>query len=459
MPATPAPVPVSEQRTVVTPGSAFAERWRPRLAAAPVMGPGVVLDVSRGDAVVVAVAHPDDETLAMGATLARLAHDGVAVHVLVMTAGEAALDHVGLHPPDLAARRRTELAAATGALGTTSLTVLDLPDGALTQHEPEMTEAVRDAVTRHGARCVVTLWRHDPHPDHQAVARAALAAADHPADHPAASDGERPGVVELALWTTHWTDPDEVRDEIVLVDPGEQAALAKRAALACYLTQREPLADGLDPILPMDVLTWPHEYVVRASVPPLPAPALPDFDAMYSADADPWDVETSWYERRKLSVLLATLPREHYGRAWEPGCGPGVVSTRLADRVDDLVASDSSRAAVALARRRPGMPPHVRFVQSELPSVPVDGPVDLLVVAEFLYYVPDLSAALDALWSACAPGTQVVFLHWAHRPHDAHRSGPEMHARINLDSRRRNAAKVVSHVDQHFLVDVYEVMA
>ena len=89
-------------------------------------------------------------------------------------------------------------------------------------------------------------------------------------------------------------------------------------------------------------------------------PALPDFDAMSGADADPWGFETSWYERRKLSVLLATLPRAPYARAWEPGCGPGVVSSALADRVDELVASDASTAAVALARRRPGTPPHVR---------------------------------------------------------------------------------------------------
>ena len=433
--------------TVVTPGSEYAEQWRPRLANAPVMHPGPVLDVTRGDSVVVAVAHPDDESIAMGATLARLTRDGVAVHVLVMTAGEAALDHVGIHLPDLAQRRRDEVAAATDVLGVAGLTVLGLPDGGLAQHAEQMEAAIGAALTEHGARCVVSLWRHDPHPDHQAVGRAAVAAA--------ARAGA--GAAEFALWTTHWTDPAEVRDEVVLVDAGEQAALLKQQALTCYVSQREPLVEGLDPILPADVLTWPHEYVVRPSSPPVAPPAMPDFDAMYTDDDDPWDVETSWYERRKLQVLLATLPREHYDRAWEPGCGPGVVSARLADRVGDLVASDSSQIAMALARRRPGLPPHVRFVCSKLPEVPLEGTVDLLLVAEFLYYVPDLPQALDALWSACAPGTHVVFLHWAHRPDDAHRGGPEMHARIFLDSQRRKAVKVISHADQDFLLDVYEV--
>ncbi len=435
------------RRRVVTPGSEHAEPWRRRLAQAPVLPPGSVLDVRRGDAVVVAVAHPDDETLAMGAALARLARDGVAVHVVAMSAGEAALDHVGVHLPGLADRRREEIAAATAALGATSLTVVGLPDGALVQCQDEMRDAVLAAVAEHGACAVATLWRHDPHPDHQAVARAAVEAA--------VSAGV--GLAEFALWTTHWTDPAQVRDEVVLVEAGEQAVLRKGEAIACYASQNEPLTDGLAAIVPADVRTWPHEYVVRPSIPPLPPPALPDFDAMYAADDDPWDVETSWYERRKLAVLLATLPREHYDRAWEPGCGPGVVSAQLAGRTGELVASDSSSTAVALARRRPGMPAHVRFVQSELPEVPLNGAVDLLLVAEFLYYVPDLPAALDALWSACAPGSQVAFLHWAHRPHDAHRSGPEMHARIYLDSQRRGAVKVISHADQDFLLDVYEV--
>lgn len=185
---------------------------------------------------------------------------------------------------------------------------------------------------------------------------------------------------------------------------------------------------------------------------------VPDFEAMYRQDEDPWQVETSWYERRKLSVLLASLPRERYRRAWEPGCGPGLVSAALAGRVDELVASDVSETAVRLAGERTAHLPGVRVARSELPEVPLDGPVDLLVAAEFLYYVPDLTAALEVLWSACAPGAHLVLLHWAHLPHDAFRSGPSMHAEIALDcSIRRGIPSLVSHVDEDFLLDVYEV--
>jgi hypothetical protein len=64
----------------------------------------------------------------------------------------------------------------------------------------------------------------------------------------------------------------------------------------------------------------------------------PDFEAIYAADPDPWQVESSWYERPKLAVLLACLPRERYRTGWEPGCGIGVATAALAHRVDRLVS-------------------------------------------------------------------------------------------------------------------------
>jgi trans-aconitate methyltransferase len=183
---------------------------------------------------------------------------------------------------------------------------------------------------------------------------------------------------------------------------------------------------------------------------------LPDFDALYAADPDPWRVESSWYERRKLSVLLASLPNEHYRTAWEPGCGPGISSVALASRVASLVASDASPVAVDAARRRCRSLPQVRCLVSALPDVPVDGAVDLVVVAEFLYYVRELEAALGALWSRLAPNGHLVVVHWAHRPHDAFRSGPAMHAALAVDAVQRGATRRVAHADADFLLDVYE---
>ncbi len=183
---------------------------------------------------------------------------------------------------------------------------------------------------------------------------------------------------------------------------------------------------------------------------------LPDFDGLYRANADPWGVDSTWYEQRKLAVMLASLPKARYAVGWEPGCGPGITTSALAERVDRLVATDSSEVAVVLAQSRCQALSHVTIRRSILPEVPVTRPVDLVVVAEFLYYVEDLPGALDAVWSVAASGSHVVFMHWADRPEDAFRSGPDMHAQIAIDAVEREALRVVTHSDTDFTLDVYE---
>lgn len=68
-------------------------------------------------------AHPDDETISTGGTIATLAAAGAPVTVLTCTRGElgevipAELRHLEADSPALAAHRETELAAAMAALG------------------------------------------------------------------------------------------------------------------------------------------------------------------------------------------------------------------------------------------------------------------------------------------------------------------------------------------------------
>ena len=134
----------------------------------------------------------------------------------------------------------------------------------------------------------------------------------------------------------------------------------------------------------------------------------------------------------------------------------GLTTSALAERTDEVLATDVSETAVALAGERTRDLPGVHVLRSDLPAVPFEGTVDLVVVAEFLYYVPDLGGALDVLWSVCEPGGHLAVMHWAHHPDDAFRGGPAMHAQIRLDCVRRQARSVLSHVDEDFLLDVYE---
>ena len=81
--------------------------------------------------VLAVVAHPDDESFALGAILDAFTRAGARVQVLCLTHGEASTLH-GV-PGDLASVREAELAAAADALGVTRTTLHHHPDGALSE--------------------------------------------------------------------------------------------------------------------------------------------------------------------------------------------------------------------------------------------------------------------------------------------------------------------------------------
>jgi LmbE family N-acetylglucosaminyl deacetylase len=83
-------------------------------------------------------AHPDDEALLTGGTLARAAAEGHRVVIVVATAGEAGLTaSPGPADESLAERRLEELRRSARALGAARVEVLGYPDsGSTTQPAP-----------------------------------------------------------------------------------------------------------------------------------------------------------------------------------------------------------------------------------------------------------------------------------------------------------------------------------
>lgn len=134
------------------------------------------------------LAHPDDESLAMGGMLARYSASGIQTYLVMATRGERGWfgppgEYPGPHA--LGRLREAELHAAARVLGLREVAFLDYLDGELDRAEPaEATARIVAHIRRVRPDVVVTF---DPngmygHPDHVAVSQltttAVMAAAD-----------------------------------------------------------------------------------------------------------------------------------------------------------------------------------------------------------------------------------------------------------------------------------------
>ena len=82
---------------------------------------------------------------------------------------------------------------------------------------------------------------------------------------------------------------------------------------------------------------------------------VPDFDALYAADPDPFQVQSSSTSSSKIGLILNCLTKPTYAAAWDPACGVGELAARVADRAERVLA-DAPHQAVHLSRRRCARP-------------------------------------------------------------------------------------------------------
>jgi predicted TPR repeat methyltransferase len=122
------------------------------------------------------------------------------------------------------------------------------------------------------------------------------------------------------------------------------------------------------------------------------------FEDLYAESTDPWGFETSDYERKKYERTLESLGERRFRRAFEAGSSIGVFTAMLAPRCEELLAVDTSGKAVEIARERLAEQSHVRVERRTLPEEMPDGPFDLIVASEVLYYWPR-EVVLEALRS------------------------------------------------------------
>jgi LmbE family N-acetylglucosaminyl deacetylase len=128
------------------------------------------------------LAHPDDEALGTGGTLAQCAADGVETYRVTATRGERGRfgDAVDRPSPDVIGRtREAELRAAAQALGVREVCVLGYPDGGVDAIPPAVAqEAIAEHLRRVKPHVVITFGPEGAygHPDHIAISQFTTAA-------------------------------------------------------------------------------------------------------------------------------------------------------------------------------------------------------------------------------------------------------------------------------------------
>ena len=144
------------------------------------------------------LAHPDDESLGMGGTLAKYAREGIDTHLLTATRGERGRFGDAPVRPELRVvgeTREAELRGAAKELGIRSVHFLDYIDGDLDRADPAQVQGKIAAHIRRIRPHVVATFGPDGgygHPDHIAISQFTGAALVLAADSDRNDSGEPP---------------------------------------------------------------------------------------------------------------------------------------------------------------------------------------------------------------------------------------------------------------------------
>jgi LmbE family N-acetylglucosaminyl deacetylase len=210
------------------------DSW-PGLPCLPAVNPGA------WPSAVIVAAHPDDEVLGAGGTMAILAAAGARLRLIAVTDGEAS--HPGADPAVIARTRITESAAALDTLGACGAEVIRLgfPDTGLAAREDELSAILAEQCA--GFDVCLAPWEADAHADHEAAGRAARRAGLN--------------VLSYPIWMWHWAKPGDTRVPWhracrIPLSPG--VAARKQLAIAAFTSQLTDRGRGTGPVLPVGIV-------------------------------------------------------------------------------------------------------------------------------------------------------------------------------------------------------------
>ena len=125
--------------------------------------------------ILVIAPHADDEVLGCGGTIAKHAHFGDSVHILIAT--NASIGAPELFPTDEILQIRDEARTAHELLGVTKTHFLDLPAPALNSYPAyKISLEMGKIIEQITPRIVYLPYPGDMHKDHEAIYRSALVA-------------------------------------------------------------------------------------------------------------------------------------------------------------------------------------------------------------------------------------------------------------------------------------------
>ena len=161
----------------------------------------------------------------------------------------------------------------------------------------------------------------------------------------------------------------------------------------------------------------PHDLAARVegdvaahrSRPQMAAP----FDTMLDDDVtDPWRLDESEYEKRRLALTLACLGRPHYQHVLEIGCATGQLAAQLRGRADNVIGMDVSEKALGVARGRTDA---VEWLLGAAPADIPDLEFDLIVLSEVAYFLdgPELLATLRTVRRRLRTHGEILIATWS----------------------------------------------
>jgi 2-polyprenyl-3-methyl-5-hydroxy-6-metoxy-1,4-benzoquinol methylase len=133
------------------------------------------------------------------------------------------------------------------------------------------------------------------------------------------------------------------------------------------------------------------------------------------ANGDPWELDATPLDQARYRRQFEMLADRRYSRALEVGCGAGSFTERLLPLTDSIVALDIAQPALERAKERLAGDAVTFRLLDVMDLDPVaDGPWEVVVIAETIYYLGWLHPMFDVAWllhvlhQATSPGGRLL---------------------------------------------------